>query len=67
MTNFVSVQVKRAALERALVKVVNILKHNYPPGSFTPDMEKRVEENQGCICPLIAMKPSVSSSAIFLF
>ena len=43
------------------MKVVNILKHSYRPGTFTPDMEKAVEENQGGICPLIDMKPAVSS------
>ena len=58
-----SLQIKRAALERALVKVVNIIKHNYARGAFTADMEKMVEGSQGCICPLVDMKPSVSSMA----
>ena len=58
-----SLQIKRAALERALVKVVNIIKHNYARGAFTADMEKMAEGSQGCICPLVDMKPSVSSLA----
>ena len=59
-TLYYVLQIKRATLNRALKKVVNIIKHNRP-GKWTDHMENMASDHEGCICPLADMKPSVGA------
>ncbi|XP_076467004.1 tRNA (uracil-5-)-methyltransferase homolog A-like isoform X2 [Babylonia areolata] len=50
-------KMKRAVLERALQKVVNITRHS-KRGALPADVAASAEQNHGCLCPLEDMKPS---------